>query len=136
MSYQNYQPGRPAPATARPTSHAPQATSGGVAVSTINVKGKQYVPVSERVRLAHASAEPFAIISSEVLPIGETGRCYVRVGIQVGERTYYGSAEIKLEGAKAGSADAEAPLESAESGALARALGFAGFGLLDSAASA
>jgi hypothetical protein len=104
-------------------------------MNTITIHGKQYCPVVERVKAALASEGSYQIMSSDVLPMGDTGRLYCRVSVQVGERTYWGSSELKLT-ARAGSADGDAPLECAETSAVGRALGFAGIGLLDSIASA
>src|SRR5579859_6211819 len=103
-------------------------------VNTVTIKGKPYVAVAERVRLAHA-AGGYAMLASESYTLGETGRWWMRVTILVGERQYIGTAEIKL-GARAGTADGDSPVECAETSALGRALGFAGFGSVDGIASA
>jgi hypothetical protein len=103
-------------------------------MNTITIHGKQYVPVVERVKVALAGEGSYSVLSSEVLPMGAE-RLYVRVCVQVGERTYWGSSELKLT-ARAGTADGDSPLECAETSAVGRALGFAGIGLLDSIASA
>lgn len=109
-------------------------TSNGQNVRTVNIKGKLYVDVAERVRLAH-DAGGYSMTGNEVFTIGDTGRWWVRITIEVGEQHYSGTSEIKFS-AKAGTADGEAPVECAETSALGRALGFAGLGMLDSIASA
>lgn len=101
---------------------------------SVNIHGKRYTTVSERVTAAHA-AGGFAMLSSQVLPLGDTGRLYCRVEIRIGDRRYIGSAEVKLN-AKPGTADGDAPLECAETSALGRALGFAGYGSDEAIASA
>lgn len=100
----------------------------------VKIHGKDYVTVAERVAMAHA-AGGYAILSSQVLPLGETGRLYCRVEIRVGDCRYIGSSEVKLN-AKPGTPDGDAPLECAETSALGRALGFAGIGSVESIASA
>lgn len=110
-------------------------TSNGQPVRTVTIKGRAYVDVAERVRLAHAERGGFEMLDTEHFTIGDTGRWWVRVRIRQGEREYSGTAEIKL-GAKPGTADGDSPYECAETSALGRALGFAGIGVLDSIASA
>lgn len=109
-------------------------TSNGAAVRTVTIKGKPYVDVAERVRLAHA-ASGYSILNVEHFTLGDTGKWWCRAIILVGESEYRGTAEIKLT-ARAGTADGDSPYECAETSAIGRALGFAGVGLLDSIASA
>jgi hypothetical protein len=111
-----------------------QSTSRGAPVRTVSIRGKAYVEVAERVRLAHA-AGGYTMLPTEQFTLGDTGRWWVRVTIRVGEQEYRGTAEIKLS-ARSGTADGDSPYECAETSALGRALGFAGVGLLDSIASA
>lgn len=101
---------------------------------TITIHGKAYVDVAERVRLAHADGG-YTILASDTFELGNTGRYFCRVTLAVGNAQYIGTAEIKLS-AKPGTADGDSPLECAETSALGRALGFAGFGLVGSIASA
>jgi hypothetical protein len=105
-----------------------------VEVATVKIKGKDYVTVAERVRLAHELGG-YSMESSEVFQLGDTGRYFARVVIRVGDATYTGTAEAKLN-ARPGSADGDSPIECAETSALGRALGFAGIGVLDGIASA
>jgi hypothetical protein len=109
--------------------------SGGQPTTAINIKGTDYVTVAERVRLANAAEQGYQVLSSDILPLGDTGRWYCRVTIMVGDRQYVGNAEIKLN-APANTADHDAPIECGETSALGRALGFAGIGIIDSIASA
>ena len=104
-------------------------------VRTVNIRGKAYVDVAERVRLTHA-AGGYSIVSSELVTIpAAPERLWARVTIQVGDRQFVGTAEAKLS-ARPGTADGDSPVECAETSALGRALGFAGFGLVHSIASA
>lgn len=101
---------------------------------SIKIRGKDYVTVAERVTAAH-EAGGYAILASDVLEMGATGRLYVRVQIQFNGARYIGMAEVKLT-AKAGTPDGDNPLECAETSALGRALGFAGLGAVEGIASA
>ena len=100
----------------------------------VKIHGKDYTTVAERVQAAHA-AGGFAILSTEVLALGDTGRFYVRVQIQYQGKRYIGLSEVPRNG-KPGSPEATAPLEVAETSAVGRALAFAGFGVDGSIASA
>lgn len=112
-----------------------RATSNGQNVRTVTIKGRPYVDVAERVRLAHADHAGYTMLLTEQFTVGDTGRWWVRVTIAVGEQQFIGTAEIKFS-ARPGTADGDSPFECAETSALGRALGFAGIGLLDSIASA
>lgn len=101
---------------------------------SVKIHGKEYVTVAERVTEAH-DAGGYAMLASGVYPLGDTGRIFYRVEIRVGDRRYIGCAEVKLN-AKPGTPDGDSPLECAETSALGRALGFAGFGSVESIASA
>jgi hypothetical protein len=100
-------------------------------IKTINIKGKQYVEVAERLRLVHDQKRTFEVIESEPYTLGD--RTLWRVVILVDEKRYKGNAEVKLT-AKSGP-DSTNPFECAETSALGRALAFAGFGTVESIAS-
>ena len=109
-------------------------------VRTVNIKGKQYVDVAERVRLAHAERESFEIVESGLLSIGGTpiqiGDMWVwQVAIMVNGKRYMGTAEVKLN-ASPKTADGTNPFACAETSAVGRALGFANLGTLESICSA
>jgi hypothetical protein len=100
-------------------------------IRTISIHGKDYVDVAERVRLCNAD-EGFTFVAQERYQIGE--RWFFCTKIEVKGHTYYGDAEIKF-GARSGP-DSTNPLECAQTSALGRALGFAGYGAVESIASA
>lgn len=104
-----------------------------MASATVKIQGRDYTPVAERVRLAHA-AGGFEMTSSELIQVGD--RWLAKVTILVGGHRFIGHAEVHLTGAKPGTADASSPFETAETSALGRALGFAGFGSAEAIASA
>jgi hypothetical protein len=101
-------------------------------VRTVNIRGKEYVDVAERVRLCNAD-QGFSMLCQERYQI--EGRHFFSVTILVKDKQYIGDAEIKF-GAPKNSPDGTNPVECAQTSALGRALGFAGYGTLESIASA
>jgi len=99
-------------------------------MKTINIKGKEYVPVVERVKEAH-NLDKDVQIMTDVVDFGET-RVVVKATIVFNGKTFTGHSQAEwgkgLMGAVA--------LEVAETSAIGRALGFANIGLLDGIASA
>ena len=102
-------------------------------IKTIDIRGKAYVTVAERVKLVHAEREAFEIVESTAIPVAD--RWLWRAVIRVNERQYIGTAEVKLNAAKH-LPDGTNPFECAETSAIGRALGFAGLGSVESIASA
>jgi hypothetical protein len=98
----------------------------------IKLHGKDYVEVKDRVIAAHAE-ESYSMLQEEMFEMG--GRAYCRVFIDVKGKQYIGTAEIKFN-AKANTPDGMSPFECGETSALGRALGFAGYGVVESIASA
>jgi hypothetical protein len=102
-------------------------------MKTINIKGKEYVPVVERVKEFH-KLFPQGDIQTE-LPIIENtdGRVVVKATVNLGDgRKFTGFSQAEWgKGMMGGVA-----LEVAETSAIGRALGFANIGLLDGIASA
>jgi hypothetical protein len=101
-------------------------------IKTINIRGKSYVEVAERVRLVHDQKRAFEVVESEPFTIGD--RTLWKVTILVDEKKYKGNAEVKLNAPK-NTPDGSNPYECAETSALGRALAFAGFGSVESIAS-
>ena len=98
----------------------------------VKIRGNDYMTVAERVTAAH-TAGGFTMLDSFGVLEGE--HPYWRTLIQVGDRQFIGTAQIKFNAPK-GSADGDSPIECAETSALGRALGFAGFGVVEGIASA
>lgn len=102
------------------------------AIRTINIRGKQYVDVAERVRLCHAD-EGFTMTDQRTYELA--GRYFMSITIEVKGKRYIGDAEIKFD-APRHTPDGSNPVECCQTSALGRALGFAGYGSLESIASA
>lgn len=100
---------------------------------TVKIHGNEYVTVAERMDMMRQSGKAFEIVLSEPVQLGE--RCVWRCCIEVEGRRFYGSAECHFN-ARPGTADATDPFACAETSAIGRALGFAGFGAIESIASA
>jgi len=98
----------------------------------IKLHGKDYVEVKDRVQAAHTE-ESYSMLKEETFSMG--GREYVRIYIDVKGKQYIGTAECKYN-APPKSPDGQSPFECGETSALGRALGFAGYGVVDSIASA
>jgi hypothetical protein len=101
-------------------------------IKTVNIRGKNYVEVAERVRLVHDQKREFELIESE--PFSVADRWLWRVKILVDGKAYKGNAEVKLNAPK-NTPDGTNPFECAETSALGRALAFAGLGTVESIAS-
>jgi hypothetical protein len=99
-------------------------------MKTINIKGKDYVPVVERVKELHKIA-PEASILTQVVSNDEK-RIFMRAEIKIGSRTFIGHSSAEWGKGIMG----DVAIEVAETSAVGRALGFAGIGLLDGIASA
>lgn len=99
----------------------------------VKIKGNEYVTVAERMELLRQSGKPFEMVESKAIALGE--RVAWQVSIMIDSRLFIGSAEAHLN-AKSGSADATDPFACAETSAIGRALGLAGFGSIDAIASA
>jgi hypothetical protein len=105
---------------------------------TINIKGKEYVPVVERVKELH-KLHPYVSVITEVVEFGE--RVSVKATIAIGGHTADGKGFVQT---FTGHSQAEygkgmmggVALEVAETSAVGRALGFANIGLIDGIASA
>lgn len=99
-------------------------------MKTINIKGKEYVPVVERVKEAHTQ-DPELSITTEVIDCGES-RVSIKATVIFKGKTFTGHSQAEWgKGMMGGVA-----LEVAETSAIGRALGFANIGLIDGIASA
>ena len=99
-------------------------------MKTIKIKGKEYVPVVERVKEAHALDEKVSI-TTEVVDYG-LSRVSVKATVVFKGQTFTGHSQAEWGKGMMG----EVALEVAETSAIGRALGFANIGLLDGIASA
>lgn len=98
---------------------------------SIKIQGKEYVTVAERVKAIHDDLKKEAFsITTEVIPNG--GAVVIKATVTTPKGTFTGiSAANPLK-----SIEKMSPYEVAETSAVGRALGFAGYGMVDSIASA
>lgn len=102
-------------------------------MKTINIKGKEYVPVVERVKEAHNLHKDLEIITEIVeVATAEDQRTGVKATIKFGGKTFTGHSQALYGVGMMG----DVALEIAETSAIGRALGFANIGLIDGIASA
>ena len=99
-------------------------------MKTINIKGKEYVPVVERVKEAHAQDKDVSI-TTEIIGDG-INRVAVKATITFKGKIFTGHSQAEYGKGMMG----DVALEIAETSAIGRALGFANIGLLDGIASA
>ena len=99
-------------------------------MKTINIKGKEYVPVVERVKEAHAQDKDVSI-TSEIIDTTEN-RISVKATVVFKGKTFTGHSQAVYGTGMMG----DVALEIAETSAIGRALGFANIGLIDGIASA
>lgn len=102
----------------------------------INIHGKDYKTVAARVKEAHA-AKAFFSLDTEVLshtPIVVRATVTIKESHESPARIYTGISAVNPETAR--QIEKQSPYEVAETSAVGRALGFAGYGVIDSIASA
>jgi len=99
-------------------------------MKTINIKGKEYVPVVERVKEAHYQDKELSI-TTEIVGTGPE-RISIKATVTFNGKTFTGHSQSEWGKGMMGNV----ALEVAETSAIGRALGFAGIGLLDGIASA
>lgn len=102
-------------------------------MKTINIKGKEYTPVVERVKEFH-KLYPQGEITTEIIQTPDLNRIIVKATVRVGTTSQIYTGHSQAEWGK-GMMGAVA-LEVAETSAIGRALGFANIGLIDGIASA
>lgn len=93
-------------------------------MKTINIKGKEYVPVNERVKAIHEDLKdtPFSI-TTELLPV--EGAVVIKATVTIGDNVFTGMSAANPSKA----IEKQSPYEVAETSAVGRALGFAGYGI-------
>ncbi len=101
-------------------------------MKTIKFHGKDYVPVNERVKAIHEDLAdvPFSIETE--LIVQALPAVAFKATVTIGERTFTGHSAANPDKA----IEKVSPYEVAETSAIGRALGFAGYGIEDSIASA
>lgn len=98
-------------------------------MKTIKIKGKDYVPVSERVKEFHKLHPEGQILTT--IASNDEKRVTVRAEVKVGNKTFTGHSQAEWGKGMMGAV----ALEVAETSAVGRALGFANIGLSDDIAS-
>lgn len=98
----------------------------------IDIHGKKYITVAERVQEAHQSVKDSLSITTELIDANDKYVLFKAI-VEVGYNKYTGYATSTF--AKGGM-ESKSPFEVAETSAVGRALGFAGFGSVDGIASA
>jgi hypothetical protein len=99
-------------------------------MKTINIKGKEYVPVVERVKEAHKLHDDLQI-ETDIVEF-ENERILVKATVTLKGKIYNGHSQAVFGKGMMG----DVALEVAETSAVGRALGFANIGLIDGIASA
>ena len=96
----------------------------------INIHGKQYMTVAGRVDMAHSKNATGFDLNTEVLSHDPV--VVVKATVKIGDRTYTGISSAN----PAKAIEKSNPYEVAETSAVGRALGFAGYGRIESIATA
>lgn len=97
----------------------------------INIKGKEYVPVVERVKEAHLQDKELSI-TTEICPEIGNPLIAIKATVVFKGKTFTGHSQAEIGKGMMG----DVALEIAETSAIGRALGFANIGLIDGIASA
>lgn len=100
-----------------------------VNIKTIDIHGKAYVPVSERVRMAHDELKTLSI-ETKVLPV--EGMVVIKAIVTTPKGVFTGISAAN----PSKTIEKMSPYEVAETSAVGRALGFAGYGIVEGLASA
>jgi hypothetical protein len=100
----------------------------------VEIHGKQYVTVAERIAQMHDAGVEGGemIVSTEIVRDTDTS-ISIKATVTCAAGTFSGHATSRYE---AGGIEGQSPLEVAETSAIGRALGFAGYGSVEGIASA
>ncbi len=96
---------------------------------TINIHGKEYMPVSERVRMAHDELKELSITTEGV---AASDVIVIKATVTTPKGTFTGLSAAN----PAKAIEKMSPYEVAETSAVGRALGFAGYGIVEGIATA
>lgn len=96
----------------------------------VNIHGKEYMTVARRVELAHDD-KALESVETEVLSHDPV---VIRATVRVRGKAFTGISSVSLDSPRV--IEKHNPYEVAETSAVGRALGFAGYGLIESIASA
>ncbi len=96
----------------------------------VNIHGKEYMTVARRVELAHED-KALERVETEILSHDPV---VIKATVQIKGKVYTGTSSVNLQSTRM--IEKQNPYEVAETSAVGRALGFAGYGLIESIASA
>jgi hypothetical protein len=94
----------------------------------VNIHGKEYMTVARRIELAH-DEKALEAVETEVLSHSPV---VVKAKVIIKGKVFTGISAVNLESSKM--IDRQSPYEVAETSAVGRALGFAGYGIIESIA--
>lgn len=95
---------------------------------TITIHGKEYIPVHERIKMAHGGEKLQGV---KTLVLQHEPNVVIQATVNISGIEYQGISSANI----AKTIEKANPYEVAETSAVGRALGFAGFGIIDSIAS-
>lgn len=102
-------------------------------MKTINIKGKEYVEVKERVRYLAEEIKDYSI-TTEYNYYPERKLWVVKATLSIGDNVYTGLAQ-EIESDNYKEVNSTSALENCETSAVGRACAFAGIGIVDGIAS-